>query len=132
MATTTRAITAAELLRMPGDGLRYEPVEGELRQMPPAGSEHGDIAVLLTLSLGQHVRTHRLGKVYAAVTGFWMARDPDTVRAPDVAFVRRERVEAAGRVTGYWPGAPDLAAEVVSPGDSYTEVEEKVLAWLAA
>jgi len=58
--------------------------------------------------------------------GFRLATDPDTVRAPDVAFVRRERVLAAGRVTGYWSGAPDLVVEVISPNDLYTEVEEKV------
>jgi len=52
------------------------------------------------------------------------------VRAPDVAFVRRERVEAAGRVTGYWPGAPDLVVEVISPNDLYTEVDEKIAEWL--
>ena len=54
------------------------------------------------------------------------------MRAPDVAFVRRERVEALGRQTGYWPEAPDLAIEVISPNDRYTEVEEKVADWLAA
>ena len=54
------------------------------------------------------------------------------MRAPDVAFVRRERVEAVGIVTGYWPGPPDLAVEVISPNDRYTEVYEKVDEWLAA
>lgn len=54
------------------------------------------------------------------------------MRAPDVAFVRRDRVEEVGEVEGYWPGPPDLAVEVVSPGDLYTEVEEKVLGWLEA
>lgn len=54
------------------------------------------------------------------------------MRAPDVAFVRRERVEQVGEVEGYWPGPPDLAVEVVSPGDLYTEVEGKVLGWREA
>jgi Uma2 family endonuclease len=63
--------------------------------------------------------------VYAAETGFRLSTDPDTVRAPDLAFVSRARVEAVGEVEGFWPGAPDLAIEVVSPGDSYTDVEEK-------
>jgi Uma2 family endonuclease len=61
-----------------------------------------------------------------------LASDPDTVRAPDVAFVSRERVEEAGRVTGYWPGAPDLVVEVVSPNDTHAQVTEKALAWLEA
>ncbi len=69
--------------------------------------------------------------MFAAGTSFFLARDPDLVRAPDVAFVRRERVEAAGRVRGYWPGAPDLAVEVVSPNDRPAEVEDKIGTWLA-
>jgi Uma2 family endonuclease len=80
--------------------------------------------------LAQYVKAHDLGTVYAAETGFNLATDPDTVRAPDVAFVRRERVEAVGEVEGYWPGAPDLAVEVISPNDSHVEVEEKVFDWL--
>ena len=68
----------------------------------------------------------------AAETGFLLSRDPDHVRAPDVAFVRRERVEAVGYTHGFFPGAPDLAVEVISPSDRYTEVDEKVAEWLAA
>ena len=53
--------------------------------------------------------------MYAAETGFKLSTEPDTVRAPDVAFVSRERAEAVGEVEGYWTGAPDLAVEVISP-----------------
>ncbi|HLF96615.1 MAG TPA: Uma2 family endonuclease, partial [Methylococcaceae bacterium] len=70
--------------------------------------------------------------VFAAETGFILARDPDTVRAPDVAFIRQDRLEQTGIPTGYWPGAPDLAVEVISPSDTYTEVEDKVCDWLEA
>jgi Uma2 family endonuclease len=83
-------------------------------------------------SLLSHVTAKRLGKVYAAETGFLITSDPDTVRAPDVAFVRRERLEEIGEVEGYWPGAPDLVVEVISPNDRFTEVEEKVFDWLEA
>jgi Uma2 family endonuclease len=76
------------------------------------------------------VTANKLGVVYAAETGFQLR--PDHVRAPDVAFVRRDRVERAGDVEGFWPGAPDLAVEVISPGDTYGEVEEKVMDWLEA
>lgn len=100
--------------------------------MAPAGSVHGRVAINVTIPLGQHVRQHDLGTVYAAETGFKIASDPDTVRAPDVAFVARERVEKVGDSEGFWPGAPDLAVEVVSPSDPYAEVEEKVLGWLEA
>lgn len=132
MSATIQGVTAEELLRMPDDGFRYELIRGELKKMVPAGNEHGRIAAMLTGTLVQHVRANNLGRVYAAETGFRLALDPDTVRAPDVAFVRQERIEEVGEVEGYWPGAPDLAVEVISPGDLYTEVEEKVFTWLEA
>ena len=132
MVVQSQLITAEDLLRMPDDGFRYELVRGELRKMTPAGHQHGRIAINVTLPLAQHVRAHNLGTVYAAETGFRLAADPDTVRAPDVAFIRRDRVEAVGDVQGYWPGAPDLAVEVISPSDTYTEVEEKLFDWLDA
>jgi Uma2 family endonuclease len=132
MDVVRQQVTAEELARIPDDGFRYELVRGELRRMTPAGNVHGRIAMNVAAPLFQHVRAHNLGSVYAAETGFRLTSDPDTVRAPDVAFVRRARVEAVGEVEGYWPGAPDLAVEVVSPGDSYAEVEEKVFDWLEA
>lgn len=127
-----RPVTADELLRMPSDGYRYELVEGEIRKMTPAGGEHGRVGGNLMISLGGYARAHQLGAVYLAETGFKLASNPDTVRAPDVSFVRGERVQALGLVRGYMPGAPDLAVEVVSPGDTFTEVGEKVLQWLDA
>lgn len=130
MAVAHQRVTAEQLLQMPDDGYRYELVEGELRRMSPASHQHGRMILNLSAPLHQYVRAHRLGAVYAAETGFQIASDPDTVRAPAVAFVRQERVDAAYEVGGYYPGAPDLAAEVISPHDLYTEVEEKVIAWL--
>ena len=132
MDVVRQQVTADELLHMPDDGFRYELVRGELRRMAPAGSEHGRIAVRITWRLARHVEENRLGTVYAAETGFRLGTDPDTVRAPDVAFVSRDRVEAVGEVEGYRPEAPQLAVEVVSPGDSYADVEEKVFDWLDA
>jgi Uma2 family endonuclease len=117
---------------MPDDGFRYELVRGELRKMTPAGHQHGRIAINVTLPLAQHVRTNNLGTVYAAETGFKLASNPDLVRAPDVAFIRCDRVEAVGDVAGYWPGAPDLVVEVISPSDTYADVEEKIFDWLDA
>lgn len=132
MTIAQKPVTAEELLKMPDDGMRTELVRGEVRRMAPAGNVHGRIAVNVTISLGQYVRENNLGTVYAAETGFKISSDPDTVRAPDVAFISRDRVEEMGEVEGFWPGAPDLAVEVVSPNDLYTEVEEKVLSWLEA
>jgi len=130
MAITDKLMTADELWRLPDDGQRHELVAGELRTMAPSGSQHGRVTVRVTVPLGQYVEAHELGVVFGAETGFWIAEKPDTVRAPDVAFVRRERAEAVGDVTGYWPGAPDLGVEVISPSDLYTEVDEKVAMWL--
>ncbi|MFQ3683478.1 Uma2 family endonuclease [Roseiflexus sp.] len=132
MATVSHLVTADELLQMPDDGFLYELVRGELRRMSPASHRHGRIIINITTPLDQYVRTHNLGAVYAAETGFKLASDPDTVRAPDIAFIRRERVEAVGDVEGYWIGAPDLAVEVISPNDLYTDVEEKIIDFLTA
>ena len=132
MTTRKEPVTAEELLRMPDDGFRYELVSGELRKMPPAGNEHGYRAAELSSEPRNHVKANGLGRVYAAETGFRLHSDPDTVRAPDAAFVSRERLEEVGSVEGYWPGAPDLAAEIVSPNDRHTEVVEKALEWLDA
>jgi len=82
--------------------------------------------------LDNHVTANKLGAVYAAETGFLISSDPDTVRAPDVAFVSQRRLDEIGDVEGYWPGAPDLVVEVISPSDTHTEVEEKVFEWLGA
>jgi Uma2 family endonuclease len=125
-------ITAAELLSMPDDGYRYELVQGELRRMTPAGGEHGTITVNLAIIVGQFIKTQRLGAAFGAETGFKIGSNPDTVRAPDFAFVRQERIPPGDFPQGFWPGAPDLAAEVISPSDTYTEVEEKVTDWLNA
>jgi len=132
MAKTKELMTAEDLLRMPDDGFCYELVRGELRKMAAAGHQHGKISMNISTPLDQHVRAHNLGTMYAAETGFKLASDPDTVRAPDVAFIRRERAAEVGDSEGYWPGPPDLAVEVISPSDTYTEVEEKVLEWLDA
>jgi Uma2 family endonuclease len=125
-------MTAEELIKLPRGRSRYELVNGELREMSPAGHNHGRIAARLAGALWRHVEEHELGEVYAAETGFTLTTNPDTVRAPDVSFIRQERVEEVGEAKGYWPGAPDLAVEVNSPGDTVSEVEEKVEEWLEA
>jgi Uma2 family endonuclease len=132
MSTATQLMTADELLRLPDRGELYELVNGELRVMSPAGFEHGIIGAYLSQLLGAFSRANRLGLVAAAETGFLITRDPDTVRSPDVAFVSRARVESAGMTKKYFPGAPDLAAEVISPSDRVGEVDEKVQQWLDA
>lgn len=125
-----KPVTAEELLKLPSDGYRYELSRGKLRKMPPAGEAHGDFAMRLGWRLAQLVETKALGVVYAAETGFKLQENPDTVRAPDVAFVSRERLEQQPPAKGYRQGPPDLAVEVVSPNDRPAEVAEKVYEWL--
>lgn len=132
MNVVRQQVTADELPHMPDDGFRCELVRGELRRMTPAGSEHGRIAMNFGAELRNHACANNLCFVYATGTGFRLSSEPDTVRAPDVSFVSRERAEEVGEVEGYWSGPPDLAVEVISPSDTYTEVEEKVFDWLDA
>lgn len=124
-------ITAEDLIRIPDDGFRYELVRGRLKRMTPAGGRHGAVGVRLVRALVQHVEEHELGEVFGPDTGFTLTRDPDTVRAPDVAFVAAERVRALGGIPkGYWPGAPDLAVEILSPNDAVKEIRAKVREYL--
>jgi Uma2 family endonuclease len=132
MATDLTLLTADDLLRMPDHGCRYELIAGELRTMAPAGSQHGRVVLNVTTPLDRFVREHDLGVVFAAETGFRLRADPDTIRAPDAAFVSKQRYAEVGDISGYWPGAPDLAVEVLSPGDRFSEVEEKIFDWLDA
>jgi Uma2 family endonuclease len=124
-------MTADELLRLPDDGQRHELIAGELRTMAPSAGEHGWVGTNVSAPLAHYVRTHKPGLVLQAETGFLLTSDPDTVRAPDVAFIRRERALTLLHRQGYWPGAPDLAVEVLPPNDRYTEVATKVAEWLA-
>jgi len=128
----THAMTADELFALPDDGFhRYELVRGELVTMPPPGAQHGGIAARVVSLLDPHVREERLGTMLGE-SGFRLETGPDTVRAPDAAFIARERLPVGGLPERYWPAAPDLAVEVVSPSDTYDEVHEKALDWLAA
>lgn len=116
---------------MPDDGFRYELVKGELLRMSPTGTKHGEVTMNLAAPLHYHVKLHKLGQVYAAETGFKLETNPDTVRAPDIAFVRTQRIRSQGKLQGYGDGAPDLAVEVMSPGDTKREVAEKINEYFA-
>jgi len=98
--------------------------------MTPAGFEHGRIVVNITVPLATHVKQKKLGVVSGAETGFQIGHDPDTVRAPDVAFIRAERVPPTPTL-GFFQGAPDLAVEVLSPNDRAGDLLAKVHDWLA-
>jgi len=130
--TIAPVITAEELFRMPDDGMRHELIRGELRTMTHPGYEHGRVAAEIGGLLRSHARRTGSGVTVAAETGFVLARNPDTVRAPDAAFIAKDRAETIGRTQKYWPEAPVLAVEVISPNDTHREVRDKALEWLAA
>ena len=129
--TAPALLTAEDLAQVRLPDKRTELVRGHMVVREPAGFRHGDIAMTIALAIGQFLRGHGSGRLLAAETGFVLATDPDTVRAPDVAFVRHERIpDPAPR--GYARFAPDLVVEVLSPDDRPGEVQEKVADWLKA
>ena len=128
---TSTPITAEELARLSTPGKSVELVRGQLMVREPPGTRHGGIAGRLYLRVANFVEANGLGVAYPQDTGFLIRTDPDTVLAPDVAFVARERVHLVPP-TGYAPLAPDLVAEIVSRGDRPGEVLAKVADWLGA
>ena len=119
-------ITAEELFDSADDGYRCELVRGELVRMNPTGGRHAAVAVRIARLLDEHVEAHDLGVCGTAEPGFILQRTPDVVRAPDVSFVARSRIPEAGIPAAYWPCAPDLAVEVVSPPDRLADVHGKI------
>ena len=118
MSTRTTYATAADLVALSAEGRRCELVEGEIREMAPAGARHGRAALRVGQRIAQYVESRRIGEAFAAETGFRIRRDPDTVRAPDASFVSNERLPVGGLPSGFLDFAPDLAVEVVSPGET--------------
>ena len=108
-----------------------ELVRGELIMMSPSGFDRGCVAATIGAALGRSAEQGSLGTVVTAEPGFQIARDPDTVRAPDVAFVRADRIPPGG-VKGFFQGPPDIAVEVISPTDRASEVAAKAQDWLQA
>jgi Uma2 family endonuclease len=132
MVVQHKLLTAEEYLSLPEDpGTRYELVRGELVDVGFATAAHGWIVRLIFRLLDDFVEQEGLGQVFSDGVGFLVARDPDTVRGPDVSFVSAARVAATGIPVGNWPFAPDLAIEVVSPGDRRNKVLEKVTEYLS-
>jgi len=128
--TPTKLLTADGLLAM-GDIGRCELIYGELVMVSFAGFRHGEVTARIGWLLEEFVEQHELGLTFACGTGFRIAENPDTVRAPDVSFVFKGRVPRV-LPQGFFEGPPDLAVEVISPGESTREVNEKVNMWLAS
>ena len=124
-------MTAEEMLRSRLPNKRTELVRGVLVVREPAGYHHGDVAARLLVAIANHVNANGLGRVFAAETGFRLTRNPDTVRAPDVAYISTARLPDPPP-RGFAELAPDLAVEVLSPDDRPGEVLAKVGDWLNA
>ena len=120
-------MTLEQFMKIDDDYHRHELLKGELLTMNPPQREHGRVVINLALLLAQHVKANQLGIVYCE-SGYHLERDPDTLLGPDMSFVSKERVEEAG--DGYYQGPPDLAIEVLSPGDRKGYVERKLAVYL--
>jgi Uma2 family endonuclease len=137
--TRERVYTAADLWRLSHERAhadsRLELSEGRLIVMSPASVKHGMLASRFDRAIGNFVEEHGLGVVTAAETGYLLgqADGKDTVRAPDVGFIAKARIPADGLPDrGYFPGAPDLAVEIVSPNDDLADLALKIEQYLRA
>ncbi len=128
----SRSFTIDDLYAMPDDGCHYELQAGVLVSEPVPGWRHGRVAFRVAELVGAHVRKNRLGAVVTNDSGFILSRSPDTVRGPDVSFVSRERLTSVGDPEAAFPGAPDLAVEILSPSNTPARMHAKVADYLAA
>jgi len=127
MATITKLLTAEEYWE--SHNSRWsELVDGVVIEMSPPGGEHGREQAKVTRVLFR-AEDDGVGYVLGEI-GFVIRRNPDAVRAPDIAFVRKERVPSTGIPKAFWQGAPDLAVEVVSPYDRPGEIQTKIREWI--
>lgn len=125
-------VSLEEFERLPEeDAFRVELSRGRVVREPRPGAEHGWLAARLFRAIDGYVEEHGLGAV-AIETGFLLSRRPATVRGPDVAFISKDHLPPEGIPTGFWPLAPELAVEVLSPSNIAAEIQEKVLEYLEA
>lgn len=129
--TETKLVTADDLLRLYGEGVRGELIQGVLCETMSTGGEHGEIVVELSAELRNFAKPRGLGRVAASDAGVLLEREPDTVREPDIAFFSVEKIARGVRVRGYYEVVPDIVVEVASPSDSTREVNDKARMWLS-
>ena len=123
-------LSASDLASLPDDERRHELEEGWLVSEPLPSLRHDRVRRTLERILEAHVARHGLGEVFGEA-GFILARNPDTVRGPDLSFVTRERLVGIN-YGGFFDGAPDLAIEILSPSNRPYQVRAKVADYLAA
>ena len=126
----TKLVTADELLMMPDDGYRYELIRGVLIRKMPTGEPHGIVVVLTAHHITQYALSSGNGQTRTGETGYILDKDPDTVRAPDVAWYSPENVPPPG-TQGFPDVVPDLVVEVQSPSNSDREMAAKAAMWLS-
>ena len=132
MTTAKKLLTADDLLAIPDDGMRRELIHGELIEMPPASDDHGFVGNEASWRMSSFIHQHGLGRGRMAETGFWIEVDPDTVLAPDYAFISYERMADRPQSRGYAQVIPDLVMEVFSPNDRQSQMDRKIRLWLDA
>ena len=125
-----KLMTADDLLRLYGKGVRGELIRGVLHETMASGLRHGKIAMLLGAKFVVHVAPTGLGHVFGSDSGVLLETNPDTVREPDIAYVSAERLPLDADIDGYCPVAPDLVVEIKSPSDSERQVDDKATMWL--
>ncbi len=132
MATSEKLLTAEEFEALPDDGKRYELIDGELREMAPTVNWHGEVETNLTTLLHTHSRAHGLGRVSCGEVLFIVRRNPDRVRAADIAFIRQERVPPLEARQHIMEVIPDLVVEILSKSETIEEVNDRIDDWLGA
>jgi Uma2 family endonuclease len=117
--------TDEEFMALSKDGHRYEIVNGELIDMGNSGALHGNLAIILSSALFAIVNAQKLGALFDSSTAFKMKSG--NKRSPDIAFFAKERLQGMTQLpTGFLEGAPDLAVEILSPGNTVEEIEAKI------
>src|SRR5271155_5406509 len=125
--------TEAELQALPEEGYIHELVDGELVMSPKNNPYHGKICAELSMALCAFAKAHKLGAVWDSSTGFWMHNR--NCRAPDISFVSKERLQALGfksHARNFFPGAPDLAVEILSPNNTRAEIDARLRDFFAS
>ncbi|MCX6021057.1 MAG: Uma2 family endonuclease [Chloroflexi bacterium] len=130
MTLSERLMTGEEMEKLPRDGRRYELLDGVLHEMAPTNETHDRTRTFVTIVFAEFILPRELGWLMTGDTGYYLRRNPDRLRAPDLSFKSNERLGTGGRSRGYSDVLPDLVVEIVSPGDTAAEVEEKALEWL--